>query len=85
MTETRSADLGRFSRRIWSECSRRGLRLRAFELTRNTRLGRSSLCAEGPLAFKPWREVGWILLNGECVAVERSGEQTRARRSVLPW
>jgi hypothetical protein len=26
-----------------------------------------------------WREVGWIFRDGDCIAIERQGEETRAR------
>jgi hypothetical protein len=29
--------------------------------------------------LKPWREAGWIFRDGECVAIERRGDVTRAR------
>jgi hypothetical protein len=29
--------------------------------------------------LKPWREVGWIFRDGGCVAIERQGDETRAR------
>ena len=29
--------------------------------------------------LKPWREVGWIFRDGDCIAIERKGEETRAR------
>jgi hypothetical protein len=29
--------------------------------------------------LKPWCEVGWIFRDGDCVAIERNGEETRAR------
>ena len=27
----------------------------------------------------PWREVGWIFRDGNCVAIERRGDETRSR------
>ncbi len=30
----------------------------------------------------PWREVGWIFRDGGCVAIERRGDETRARVPV---
>jgi hypothetical protein len=35
--------------------------------------------AEPPPEFKPWREVGWIFREGDCIAIERQGDETRAR------
>ena len=35
--------------------------------------------AEALPELKPWREVGWIFRDGDCIAIERQGEQTRAR------
>jgi hypothetical protein len=29
--------------------------------------------------LKPWREVGWIFRDGSCIAIERNGNETRAR------
>jgi hypothetical protein len=29
--------------------------------------------------LKPWREVGWIFRDGDCIAIERKGDETRAR------
>ena len=29
--------------------------------------------------LNPWREVGWIFRNGECVAIERQGQVLRSR------
>lgn len=29
--------------------------------------------------IRPWREVGWIFKDGDALAIERQGEQTRAR------
>jgi hypothetical protein len=29
--------------------------------------------------LEPWREVGWIFRDDGCTAVERCGEETRAR------
>jgi hypothetical protein len=30
-------------------------------------------------ALRPWREVGWIFRDGDCIAIERNGDETRAR------
>jgi hypothetical protein len=27
----------------------------------------------------PWRQIGWIFRDGNCIAIERQGEETRAR------
>ncbi len=27
----------------------------------------------------PWREIGWIFRDGSCIAIERQGDETRAR------
>jgi|HubBroStandDraft_5_1064220.scaffolds.fasta_scaffold223486_2 hypothetical protein len=36
---------------------------------------------EGALPeLNPWREVGWIFRDGEAIAVERLGEEARARK-----
>ena len=29
--------------------------------------------------FKTWREVGWIFRDGDCIAIERLGEEIRSR------
>jgi hypothetical protein len=41
--------------------------------------GGSSATAEALPELKPWREVGWIFRDGGCIAIERHGEETRAR------
>ncbi|HEY2215251.1 MAG TPA: hypothetical protein VGH31_09365 [Acidimicrobiales bacterium] len=33
--------------------------------------------------LKSWREVGWIFKNGEAVAIERLGEESRIRQVEL--
>ncbi len=35
--------------------------------------------AEALPDLNPWREVGWIFRNGECVAIERQGQVLRSR------
>jgi hypothetical protein len=35
--------------------------------------------AEGLPDLKPWREAGWIFRDGGCIAIERNGDETRAR------
>jgi hypothetical protein len=30
----------------------------------------------------PWREVGWIFRDGECIAIERQGAETRSQAPV---
>jgi hypothetical protein len=29
--------------------------------------------------LNPWRQIGWIFRDGDCIAIERQGEETRAR------
>jgi hypothetical protein len=29
--------------------------------------------------LNPWREIGWIFRDGHCIAIERQGDETRAR------
>jgi hypothetical protein len=29
--------------------------------------------------LKPWRQIGWIFRDGGCIAIERQGDETRAR------
>ncbi|HEX3333845.1 MAG TPA: hypothetical protein VHS57_05860 [Acidimicrobiales bacterium] len=38
--------------------------------------------AEALPELTPWREVGWIFRDGGCVAIERQGDETRARMLV---
>jgi hypothetical protein len=38
--------------------------------------------AESLPELNPWREVGWIFRDGDCIAIERQGEETRARMLV---
>jgi hypothetical protein len=33
--------------------------------------------------LKPWREVGWIFRDGDCIAIERKGDETRTRVMVV--
>ncbi len=35
--------------------------------------------AEALPDLNPWREVGWIFRDGECVAIERQGQVLRSR------
>jgi hypothetical protein len=35
--------------------------------------------AEDIPEIRPWREVGWIFKDGDALAIERQGEETRAR------
>ncbi|HUC06230.1 MAG TPA: hypothetical protein VL961_12570 [Acidimicrobiales bacterium] len=36
----------------------------------------------GSHEFKPWREVGWIFRDGETIAIERRGDETRLRQHL---
>jgi hypothetical protein len=47
--------------------------------TEQKRQGAATLTAEALPELKPWREVGWIFRDGGCIAIERKGEETRAR------
>jgi hypothetical protein len=29
--------------------------------------------------LNPWRQIGWIFRDGSCIAIERQGDETRAR------
>jgi hypothetical protein len=29
--------------------------------------------------LNPWREIGWVFRDGHCIAIERQGDETRAR------
>jgi hypothetical protein len=33
--------------------------------------------------LNPWREVGWIFKDGEAIAIERHGGETRVRSALL--
>jgi hypothetical protein len=33
--------------------------------------------------FKPWREVGWIFKDGQVCVIERHGEETRVRTTLV--
>jgi hypothetical protein len=35
--------------------------------------------ATGLPDLKPWREVGWIFRDGQCIAIERQGEDGPSR------
>lgn len=39
----------------------------------------TAMTAEALRDLKPWREVGWIFRDGGCIAIERQGDETRAR------
>ena len=41
--------------------------------------GASTAIAESLPELKPWREVGWIFRDGDCIAIERKGEEVRTR------
>jgi hypothetical protein len=43
------------------------------------REGTAVQTAEPLPELKPWREVGWIFRDGDCIAIERKGDETRAR------
>jgi len=42
-------------------------------------LGTRRRMADVAPGFKTWREVGWIFRDGECIAIERHGEEIRSR------
>ncbi len=46
------------------------------------REGSAVKTAESLPELKPWREVGWIFRDGDCIAIERKGDETRTRASV---
>jgi hypothetical protein len=35
--------------------------------------------AEALPELNPWREVGWIFRDGDCIAIERQGDEIRSR------
>ena len=39
----------------------------------------ATVTAEALPELKPWREAGWIFRDGDCIAIERKGKETRAR------
>jgi hypothetical protein len=41
--------------------------------------GAGTATAESLPELKPWREVGWIFRDGDCIAIERKGEEIRTR------
>jgi len=41
--------------------------------------GVTTATAEALPELKPWREAGWIFRDGDCIAIERKGEETRER------
>jgi hypothetical protein len=42
----------------------------------------STVKTEALPELKPWREVGWIFRDGDCIAIERKGDETRSRVMV---
>lgn len=36
-----------------------------------------------PIGVRAWREVGWIFRDGQILAIERRGGQTRVRQTLL--
>jgi hypothetical protein len=36
-----------------------------------------------PVGVRTWREVGWIFREGQILAIERRGGQTRVRETLL--
>ncbi len=38
----------------------------------------SAATAEELPEFDPWRHIGWIFRDGDCIAIERQGDETRA-------
>jgi hypothetical protein len=43
------------------------------------REGSTAKTVESLPELKPWREVGWIFRDGDCIAIERKGDETRTR------
>ena len=41
--------------------------------------GATPATAEALPELNPWREVGWIFRDGDCIVIERQGQETRAR------
>lgn len=36
-----------------------------------------------PIGLRTWREVGWIFRDGQILAIERRGRQTRVRQAMI--
>ena len=47
--------------------------------TEQERQAAVTVTAEALRELKPWREAGWIFRDGDCIAIERKGKETRAR------
>jgi hypothetical protein len=42
--------------------------------------GSAAAASAGSLPeLKPWREAGWIFRDGDCIAIERRGDEIRHR------
>ena len=41
--------------------------------------GVTGRAAEAPPELNPWREVGWIFRDGDCIVIERHGGEVRSR------
>ena len=39
----------------------------------------SEAAADDVPELNPWRQIGWIFRDGNCIAIERQGNETRAR------
>ena len=46
------------------------------------REGSTAKTTESLPELKPWREVGWIFRDGDCIAIERKDDETRTRVMV---
>ena len=53
----------------------------ALRMRRSEQQGQAAatVTAEALPELKPWREAGWIFRDGDCIAIERKGEETRTR------
>jgi len=50
--------------------------------TEGTKQAEATGYADRPPDLKPWHEVGWIFRDGGCIAIERLGDEVRARASA---
>ncbi len=41
--------------------------------------GVTTATAEALPELKPWREAGWIFRDGDCIVIERRGQEIRTR------
>ena len=59
--------------------TRRGCTLFAMGQRERTNDATATAIADEVPELNPWREIGWIFRDGHCIAIERQGDETRAR------